>query len=442
VFATPTDLEREDTVWIGELLPMSGPEKEGFFPELGAVDLARRDFAAALGGCFARDGGLHARPIAIVACDDVSDPLRAARHLADDVEVPAVIGFRYSKTVREIVPSVLLPRHVLSFISIAQTAGLNKIPEPKDEPRLVWRSTLDSDASILPLAELVAQVLEPRVRAEGFGTRELKIALVRPNGGQSDAAEEILRDLRFNGKTALENGDNLRHYVYDPESTDGIDVAVHSLVDLAPQIVIVWGGFSASTVIARLESRWDHGARPIYATPSSFGADTVALLGAGVTRHQRLFGMTNSSLTMTNAQLVVHYNQAYPSGPITRTEAPQPSYDAFFMLAYATQAIGDGAVTGPELSTTFARLLPPGTPIDVGPGGIFDAFQTLRSGGNIDLNGALGSLDFDRTTGEAPVDYAIVCPGVSDRGTAQGEVESGLVYESGRKRFVGKLHCP
>ena len=39
-------------------------------------------------------------------------------------------------------------------------------------------------------------------------------------------------------------------------------------------------------------------------------------------------------------------------------------------------------------------------------------------------------------------DYAILCLGVSERGIAEGSVESGLVYEAGSKKLVGKLHCP
>jgi hypothetical protein len=140
---------------------------------------------------------------------------------------------------------------------------------------------------------------------------------------------------------------------------------------------------------------------------------------------------------------VLHYNFAFPgSEPIARTDAPQPSYDAFYTLAYATEAIGQGAVTGTELSRAIDRLLPPGKRIEVGPSGILEGFKTLRSDAGIDLVGAIGSLDFDRATGEAPIDYAILCLGVDDRGNAHGSVESGLVFTSHDGRLTGALDCP
>jgi branched-chain amino acid transport system substrate-binding protein len=127
---------------------------------------------------------------------------------------------------------------------------------------------------------------------------------------------------------------------------------------------------------------------------------------------------------------------------VTRTDAPQPSYDAFYVLAYAIHSLGDTPITGPAISTAItSRLGPIGHPIDVGPADILTAFSTLRSGGNIDLNGAIGSLDFDPATGEAPINYAILCFGADNQGNATA-VESGLVYDSSTRRLTGSLHCP
>jgi hypothetical protein len=127
---------------------------------------------------------------------------------------------------------------------------------------------------------------------------------------------------------------------------------------------------------------------------------------------------------------------------LTPTTAPQPSYDAFYILAYATYALGDEPITGPALSRAIGRLLPPGRELDVGPSHIFEGLQTLRSGGNLDLVGAMGSLDFDPSTGEAPVDYAILCCGVDADGRASGSVESGLIYETRSAKLTGTMRCP
>jgi len=442
VLAAPGDTQREDTVWIGGLFPMTGPEAADYASELAAFDLARKDFADALVGSISREGSMHARPIAIVACDEAVDPLRAARHLTEDVEVPAVVGFRWAKTASTAISPIFMPQHVLSMVSISQTSAITQIPEPPGEPRLVWRSTLDIGATAAPLAALVSDVLEPRVRAEGLGARPMRVALVHWSTAGGEVAADLLRQLRFNGKSALENGDDLRRYIYDEDRDGGGDGAVEALLDFAPQVVVFWGLQFPARVLAPLEARWSRGPRPIYVTTTDFPDEIATFAGSDAARRRRFFAMTNVSLTMTNAQLVLHYNQAHPDAPVTRTSAPQPSYDAFYVLAYAIHALGDGRVTGPAISDAIRRLEPPGRPIDVGPAGIFEAFETLRAGGGIDLRGAIGSLDFDRETGEAPIDYAILCPGVNDRGTAQGSVESGLVFESGPKKLTGKLHCP
>jgi hypothetical protein len=127
---------------------------------------------------------------------------------------------------------------------------------------------------------------------------------------------------------------------------------------------------------------------------------------------------------------------------VTRSAAPSPSYDAFYTLAYAVQAIGAGPVDGLALARALERLTPPGPRIEVGPSGVLEAFQMLRAGGRIDLEGAIGSLDFDPATGEAPIDYTILCFGVDEHGRAVPSVDSGLVYESKTKTLRGALRCP
>jgi hypothetical protein len=443
VYAEPHAAEADDVVWFGGMFPLADPNAAS---EMRATDLARQDFAQALGPSSARAGGLHARPIGLAICDEGADALRAARHLADDVQVPAVIGFRSSAGALATISTVFLPSRVLSFVSISQAPAVTKIPEPAGEPRLVWRSTLNRDYSAAPLAHLVSDVLEPSVRAgpRGIGERPLKVAAVWSKAATQDLVESFFGELRFNGASALENGANFRQLVYDgSDSADAGDV-VDALLAFAPNVILFEGRGFASSVLAPLETRWASGPRPYYLTGSGLGRVAIDFAGQDPSRRRRFFAATNVSTTMTNAALVLRYNLAFPAEPIIRTEAPQPSYDAFYVLAYGLYALGDGAVSGPALSGAIGRLLPPGRRVDVGPAHIFDAFETLRSDptAHVDLGGAIGSLDFDPATGEAPIDYAIVCPGVDDHGAADASVESGLVYDARAKKLVGALRCP
>jgi hypothetical protein len=136
----------------------------------------------------------------------------------------------------------------------------------------------------------------------------------------------------------------------------------------------------------------------------------------------------------------MHFNET-ATRKVTPDAAPNSDYDAFYLLAYATYALGNEALSGESLARAIARLLPPGKSVEVGPGAIFDGFATLRAGEKLDLRGAFGSLDFDVSTGEVAFDHALLCVGVDDNGRASFGVESGVVYASGTNRLEGALRC-
>ncbi len=445
VFADETALAADDTVWFGGMFQLSKPP--AFTAEMRVADLARQDFATALGPSAARTGRLHARPIGLVACDESADAMRAATHLVQDVEVPGVLGFFDVASAQQTIENVFLPRHVLSFVTLSQAPALTQIPEPPDDPRLVWRATLNRKEAAPPLAHLISDVLEPEARRGSGGLRDrpFKVATLLGKPANPDVINTLFEVLRFNGKSALENGADFRQFTFDTAGNGIAEDVVTSLADFAPNVIVYAGGRSCfSKVIEPLEARWTHRARPYYLTSQGM-PEFVRFAAKDATRRHRGFATTAVSTLPTNARLVLRYNMAFPREPVTRSEAPQPSYDAFYVLAYAAYALGEAPVTGPSLARAMARLLPPGKKIDVGPEDILAAFNVLRSDGanaHIDLNGALGSLDFDSESGQAPVDYAITCASVDDHGVTSDTIDSGLWYDSRNGRLVGILHCP
>src|SRR5262249_12353477 len=103
VLAEPGDVENDTTVWLGAMFPISQPDRASYGQRAGkAIDLARRDFAETTGGVPSLSPGRPARPLAVVLCDDREDATRAARHLVDDVRVPAIVGFSRSKEVLDL----------------------------------------------------------------------------------------------------------------------------------------------------------------------------------------------------------------------------------------------------------------------------------------------------------------------------------------------------
>jgi ABC-type branched-subunit amino acid transport system substrate-binding protein/tRNA A-37 threonylcarbamoyl transferase component Bud32 len=445
VVADPGALANESTIWIGSMLPLTGPDAKAFGTrEFDAIDLARKDFAHMLAGATSRAHGT--RPLALLACDDAVDPSRALNPLVDEVGVPAVIGFRTSDEAIEAASSTLIPKGVLGIVALNTSPMISSLPQTAGEPRMIWRTTYSAAEMALPIAEIVPQLLEAELRPK-LGEQPLRVALVR----QDDAAglgfaDALFRNLRFNDRSALENESNYSEFV-SPLGVGG-DPAEYAklaakLLAFAPHVVVYFGSSEALVdIVDPLERGWhDPTFRPHYVKTSPFGAPVDAFIGTSAERRRRFLSLTTVSTTAANARFVARYNEAF-SDSVTRTFSPNSSYDAFYVIAYAAYALGDAPITGANLARAIPRLTPPGPVIDVGPTEIFDAINKLAGGGRVDLNGATGPLDFDPATGDALVDLAVLCVDVDAHGAAAGNRESGLIYDATSRALRGTLRCP
>jgi ABC-type branched-subunit amino acid transport system substrate-binding protein len=437
------------TIWIGAMFPTRGPMAPEFSGSLRAVDLARRDFIDVSNGLpSARPGG-PVRPLAVLACDDGEDPPRAARHLVDDVGVPAVIGFARSKEVVDLAVDLFNPRGVLALA--ANTASMiSDIPRLPGRPRLVWRTTISGPIIARSMAAVVGTVIEPELRRTRFLGRDepMRVALVRTdNTSGIGLSDSLVSSLRYNGKSVAENGDaTYREMVMaDTGGRAGRitedDGVVAQLAAFRPHVVLDAAG-EVGTLVARLEATWPPAERfrPSYLAQGTLSG---AELGTSVSRNpelaRRLFGVDTAIDTPAVAKFVLRYNQVF-SPAITALEASDAPYDAFYLLAYAIAALGDGPIDGASLARAIPRLQG-GTPVDVGAGGIYAALGTLGRGESIDLRGTVTSLDFDDATGDAPASYAVFCFR-SDSGGHFVPAESGLSFDGKPGQASGELRCP
>ncbi|HEX8107415.1 MAG TPA: hypothetical protein VF516_06770, partial [Kofleriaceae bacterium] len=429
---------------FGTMFPRTRPDAAFGQYETNAVELARRDFAQMMSSAT----GTRARPFGVIACDDAAAFHRAARHLVD-VGVPAVIGFFKTPEAIELTTSVFLPRRMLTIASLNTNPLVTRVPHPDGVPRLVWRTTYNNTSAAAALSAWIRSDVEPAMRARGeHGRRDMRVALLRQSGLAGDAlSAAFLSTLRFTGKAAVDNA-NFRELTIEaaaPGTDPGYGRMLDELLRLQPDVIL----YAASVpiieaVFAPLEARFPRGApRPRYASIAVFPPELLAFIGTDPERRSRFFAVTPVGSTEANARFVTHFNETFSdSDPITRTYSPNASYDAFYLLAYATYAIpSHEVVTGERLARAFGKLLPPGRPIDVGLAGIYDAYDALSKGASIDLTGATGSLDFDPSTGEYALDQAILCVGVDPHGRPEG-IESGRVYSARTNALVGTLHCP
>jgi branched-chain amino acid transport system substrate-binding protein len=436
------DVENDATLWFGTMYPTTGPRASyGIVAERGA-DLGRRDFMQIAHGLPSLRWDGPVRPVGLVVCNDANDAARAAHHLVDDVGVPAVIGVVPSQEIVDLATKIFVPNHVL-VATESRSPLIGSIPHPPGENRLIFRTYLTESVMAIPVSLLVSDVIEPNLAKAGVtgASTPVRVALIRPDStGALSAADHVFAKLRFNGKSALENGDSYRQFVFkDP---DHASEAVAALVAFRPHVVIYLGGSEIiRPVLEPIEKTWEPAAkvRPLYVSNTGlYGSDWAEFIGRNAERRRRFFGIAPPSVTLANARMTMRYNEVFPD-PITPDRSPA-SYDAFYMLAYA--AIASAGRSGPELAAGVGRLTPPGQQIDVGPTQILQGVEALRTAGRFDLAGIMTRLDFDLTTGESTGDLVITCFGVDATGMATDSVDSGLRYDAASGRLVGRLACP
>jgi serine/threonine protein kinase/ABC-type branched-subunit amino acid transport system substrate-binding protein len=435
VLAEPGDVELDSTVWIGMMLPLTGELANGFKPAYQAADLARRDFAGTTGVVGS------ARRIAVVACDGDRDRNRAARHLADDLRVPAVLlGLVGTDNLVGLISNVFEPANVLTMLPHSASPSVTSLPQGP-AGRLVWRSTFNTEQLVDTEAALIEQEIEPQWKRKTAGRTTRVAYLHRKDVLLRVLSDHLLSVLRFNGKSVVENGDDFREIAFG-EGEEAYAAARAEVLDFRPSILIEVSGNDFRGLIRPLEEEWPPGApRPTYVLPYSPYPETWSFIAADAERRRRFFGMDTVAETIANADFVNHYNETF-GDKVTRVTAPNNIYDGFYALAYAIQALGSAPATGPSMADELGRLDGPGKTFTVGPHAIFDAFAALRSGASIDLEGAAGHLDLDPTTGESTFDIAILCVAPPDHGAGAHVVGSGLVYSQRDRRFTGKLACP
>jgi hypothetical protein len=439
--ASAQAIEDDRTVWIGAMFPADHADASvADFGQasLRAVSLAVQEIQSVSGGIPSPAGQ---RPIGVVACKDGRDPSRVARHLVEEVQAPAIVGFGSSQSLVELSSSLFIPRDVLAVAAANSSALLSGIPHPAGSPRLVFRTAANTDSRAAAIARLLESELEPRLRRRaGRAPKDpIRVALITRGTSAGLALSSALsRSLRLDGKPVAEAADSwLELRLLADDAAPRTDRVVADLVDFAPDLILVQDPSDVVTgrVLAPLEDRWlATKARPHYLVASSLEQEALReLLLHHPTIERRMLGLTPGAHGPATSAFTRAYNASFHTS-YSDVEAPSAPYDSIYLLAYALAADAASVPTGASLSSAIARLAPPGRALDVGPASLLDAFSTLARGENVDPTGAFSLLDFDPATGETPTRYSVVCirrdPNVRAPDTDDLRfVESKLTYD-------------
>jgi branched-chain amino acid transport system substrate-binding protein len=434
----PGDVADEHTIWIGTMFPLTGQAGAAFGrAHTNAANLARRDFAEVAHGLVTRSGA--SRRLGIVACDDGADPERAARHLVDDLHVPAVIGFYKSQEVVDLARALFVPRGVLVIAVNNRGPLVTTVPVPPGSPRLVWRATPSAAQLAAPIARIVEDVFGSELRREhALGEGDpVRVAVVRGATATSlSFGDAIAVDRARLAGAAFD--DTFRQFVV---SDDAPDVAgtVKAVVAYRPQVVVdEFDTMGTADVLEGIERAWPVASkRPRYAVLDLTSEGLVRFVSAFPELRHRILSV-ESPTSPAAVRFALRYNEVYGSNDASRSIL-SPAYEALYLVAYAASA-ADEPIDGAALARALPLLGGPGPRVEIGASGVFGVMNALRAGERVRLIGVEGPLAFDVATGDRVLDFAVTCYHVTPERSFF--VESGMFYRADGPRLEGTLRCP
>jgi len=440
------DATNDDAVIFGSLLPIEGMGATAGIPIEDAIELAIDDFRIA-GSIPPAPGKTRRRPIVLVSCNDGAGAtaVRAARHLADDLGVAAIIGAGRSGVTTQVATEITIARNVLLISPSSTSLTLTNLA---DKRGLVWRTcpsdSIQADAH-LALMPLIEQERKSRLPA---GTN-LKVAVLHKGDSYGNGLAEALNPrLSFNGSPALDaaNTNYFRRLDYgdpgDPKKMPDYPAVLGQIIPFAPHVIFLLGtGEDSAALLSGIETKWPRSLsyRPIYMMADGSAVAELPQYLAHVPdeARRRILGTKPGTKGKGFAAFKDTYRSRVHDGSSPEAAGAANGYDALYLLAYSVVATGADPITGPNLARGFARQVS-GTHVPLGSANIGTAFELLLSGQSFDYDGASGPLDFDLNTGEAASDIQIWC--VQTHHGAPTEPRASPVYYSATSRsLVGTM---
>ena len=474
----PADAYNDDNaVLFGSIMP-TGNASDAPYGHLveDSIKLALDDFGK-VSGIPGLDGAAT-RPLVLVGCNDGpdEDPTQtalAARHLIDDLGVPAIIGYAFSGNTVSVAQGVTIPDKVLLFSPSATSAQITQLES--SDGSLLWRTAPSDDVQAQALVlHFPSVVAAAEAKYPNLDKSHLKVAIVNHSdlygSGLGDTVESTLT---FNGKAATDptntgcGGAGSPCYLrldYGP-STDPDLANIATIVAFQPDVIFVFGFHEGpDTIFKDVEAQWTapaDGHSPFWIF--SDGGEIESLWASHpdatnegqtdpadiTTEDQR--ERVSGSVPGTNATswppygtfLTEFAGSSYSGDGSADTIGPAGAYDIMYLLAYSTVMVGKSPLTGPDLVHLGLQQMQKGASlprIQVSPDNILSAFPALTLGTPVNVSGVSGPLPFTGTGDITTADIQIWCvprsvaPDTDVGGTA---INSGYYFDSATGVMAG-----
>ncbi len=386
------DYRDEDAVVVGALLH---DERD---PSLERASFLAADEINSVGLPKLAESG-RARPLVVVSCDGRGDVVRAARHLAEDLGVVAIVGPVADEDAVRVTQQVTSRSGTLLLSPSAAASSLSEL----SDNGLTWRN-LPSDSQRANLLIDQLNELETLLRSTRSLT-SVKFALPHASdvGGQS-VRDSIATKLLLNGRF-LNDAFNAGFVSVDAYGAPA-DVAQKALATkyadiFKPDLVMVTSEDQIQNLVIPLEKALTAArvtVRPYYVavgalkTRALLDAIQSGELPADIKRRIRGVGSkadTDSEPVL--AAFVAAYTAKHGAPPAPTRIAP--AYDAVYAIAAAVSATPKLAPTGASVAEGL-RQIGVGPPVGVGASEV-EALLRGAASGALSLRGTLSPMRWD-----------------------------------------------
>ena len=313
-------------------------------------------------------GGVLGSPVTVAVGDATADPERAvatARRLVEVEGVHAIVGPNASASALPVAERVIGPASIPTVSFSATSPELTAVADND----FLFRTAL-SDVSQGP-------VLAHLARERGFDNVGL-LHVDDPWGRGLAGAFEAAWD------------DPVKAVPVDPGRTGFVVALRESASEGAQALVVI---VSESAALTMVREAIDHGLYDSFVFGD--GAKRPSLVQSlGGARLANMYGTGPTSAPESAASAAWETAWVAEYGALPVLAYVKEAYDATVALALAAQAAGrlDGALIRERLRAVGSS---PGTVVNAGPSGVADGLRILANGGEIDYEGASGSMDWD-----------------------------------------------
>jgi ABC-type branched-subunit amino acid transport system substrate-binding protein len=372
------------------------------------------------------------RPLVLVGCNVQGDVLRATRHLAEVLHVPAILGPTSGEQVVDVTQQISAKAGTLLMTPTSLASAISNLADSD----LTWRAT-PSDAQRAKLVIEQIKDLEGVLRATR-GLTTVKLAIVHPtNALGTSARDAISGKLILNGRF-INDAANAQNVSVDPYEAGNTSaeaaIATKYAVTFKPDIVFVTAPEQVAGVIVPLEQGLTAARavnRPYYVltdaarTQELLDAVASSALPSDIRRRIRGIGVKPDA---SSAPVLDAFRAAFAAryGEAPADRAAAVSYDAMYAVAYALAATASTAPSGASVAHGL-RTLAVGRPAVVGAQGLAPVMQELSSGKSIALRGTFGLMQWDTSGDITGGTVEVWCLGTTPAGPTFGS--SGITMD-------------